>query len=210
MSGDDLEQLVAACADSGTFVLLDETYERFDFSGRSRHPWQKSRPRNLLSFGSFSKSHGIPGWRLGYLFGAGDILAQALKVQDSAVICPPSPAQLLLESALAVEGWVEARAAGIRARMDACRGALSGRGRLEWIEPDGGFFTLARVSDGTGDSAICASLLEEAGIAAIPGSAFGPAGRGHVRISFGCLGDGEVAPAMEALRRWNDAGSGRL
>jgi aminotransferase len=200
LTEEELRWLAEATADAGCFLLIDETYERFNFTGSSWHPWQEpGRAPNCLTFGSFSKSLGIPGWRIGYLFGDAALLEQALKVQDSAVICPPTPSQLLVESSLRQRDWIEAKSAAVRRRLDLCREAMSTASGLEWREPGGGFFTLASLPEGMDDTAAAMRLLEEHSVATIPGSAFGPGGAGHLRVSFGCLSDEEIGPAMGAL-----------
>ncbi len=183
----------------GVFLLLDETYERFVFTGDGCHPWSAERLPNILTFGSFSKSLGMAGWRLGYLFGGEKILEQALKVQDSVVICPPSPAQVLLELAIGEKEWTETMSASIRLRMHACEQALDHNPHFHWRKVGGGFFTLAAYDGGATSERVALHLLEEHGIGTIPGSAFGDAGEGHVRISFGCLPPGEVDAAMERV-----------
>lgn len=196
-----MRRLASAAMQSGTFLIIDETYERFSFTGDSWHPWLEDRPPGVLTIGSFSKSLGMPGWRIGYLFGESGMLEQAIKVQDSVVICPPTPGQLLLEAALREEEWIEEMSAGVRMRRDLCRDAMTeGDGDLVWMEADGAFFTLASYPGGMPSDQAALMLLERYGIASIPGSAFGPAGEGHLRISYGCLEDGEIAPAMELLR----------
>ncbi len=196
----ELQALTEACAAAGTFLLLDETYERFNFTTHRAHPWSSGRrPAHVLTFGSFSKSLGMPGWRLGYLFGEAGLLKQALKVQDSAVICPPAPAQALLELALPVEGWIEARAAEVLAARNSCRSVLL-RGRsLGWTESDGAFFTMSPLPPGRNSVEESLRILDGYGLATIPGSAFGPAGEGCLRISFGCLAPDNLGEAMDLL-----------
>ena len=207
LSGGELDALVEACARSGTFLLLDETYERFRFAPGSSHPWSAgARPGHVITFGSFSKTFGMPGWRLGYLFGDSGILGHALKVQDSAVICPPAPSQIMLERALESGGWVEERLAGLKSRLDACRSAVRASDALGWVEPGGGFFAMVRLPPGVASRDAARILLLEHGIAAVPGSAFGPAGEGFLRLSFGCLPDADIEPAMAALSRTGSLG----
>lgn len=185
--------------ESGTFLIMDETYERFVFTGDGWHPWQDGRPENVLTIGSFSKSLGMPGWRLGYLFGPGRLLREAIKVQDSVVICPPSPSQHMLEMALCEEEWIAEKSAGVSERLRACRQALSASRCLHWRDAGGAFFTLAAYDGEMNSEEAAMHLLEEYGIGTIPGSSFGPSGEGHLRISFGCLSSEEIGPAMEAL-----------
>lgn len=197
-----MRQLTEAAGESGTFLLIDETYERFVFTGDGWHPWQEGETSHVCTFGSFSKSLGMPGWRLGYLFGSERMLEQAIKVQDSVVICPPSPSQFLLESALAEKDWIERHSCEVMRRRNLCREALTrGRGNLQWREAGGAFFTLAAYPGGMPSTEAAMHVLERYGIGTIPGSAFGPSGEGHLRVSFGCLCDEDVKPVMELLGR---------
>jgi aminotransferase len=193
-----LQRLTDATEKAGCYLIIDETYERFNFDGSSWHPWMEDRREHVITLGSFSKSFGISGWRLGYLFGPDRILRQALKVQDSVVICAPVPAQILLEESLGIGGWVEERALQVRSRLERCREALAGAHGLDWREAGGAFFTLA-ACPGRDSLEASTRLLEDYRIASIPGGAFGPAGEEHVRLSFGCLSDGDLVPAMEIL-----------
>jgi len=198
LSLSELEWLVAITGDNHCYLLLDETYERFNFSGSSWHPWMDGETEHVITFGSFSKSFGISGWRLGYLFGGADVLEQSLKVQDSVVICPPTPSQILLEESLQHRDWVARMSDAVRYRGELCRKALETADGLEWRTSGGGFFTLASCR-GRNSLDVSLELLERNRIATIPGSAFGPAGEEHVRISFGCLSDDDLEPAMDAL-----------
>ena len=199
LSTEELRWLVGLTGEANCFLIIDETYERFNFDGSHWHPWQENRPGHVITFGSFSKSFGMAGWRLGYMFGETGLMEQALKVQDSVVICPPTPSQILLEESLKLQGWVEERAEGVLKRRQLCREAVEASRGLSWRTAGGGFFTLAAVDSAAPSEEVCLRLLEASGIATIPGAAFGPAGEGHVRISFGCLSDRQLKPAMDAL-----------
>jgi aspartate/methionine/tyrosine aminotransferase len=194
-----MKQITDMTADTGTFLIIDETYERFVFTGDSWHPWQDAHRRHVLTLGSFSKSLGMPGWRLGYLFGSADLLEQAIKVQDSVVICPPSPSQFLLEKALLEVDWITDMSNGVEYRLGLCRKALGGSSALEWRDAGGAFFTLAAFQSSMSSKEASLYLLDEYGLGTIPGSAFGKAGENHLRISFGCISDEDIVPAMKLL-----------
>ncbi len=199
LDDDGMRRVVGMTRELGSFLILDETYERFRFDRRSAHPWVARREPHVLTIGSFSKSLGMAGWRLGYLFGDAGMLEQALKVQDSVVICPPVASQVLLELSLRHPAWAEELSKGVEMRRDLCREALRGCEGLEWRGAEGAFFTLARSRTGMTDLDAAMHLIEAHGLAAIPGSAFGEAGSGHLRLSFGCLPEEELEPAMRAL-----------
>jgi len=193
-----LKLLTEETAREGCALIIDETYERFNFTGSTWHPWMDEKAGHVLTLGSFSKSFGMPGWRLGYLFGPGSILEEALKVQDSVVICPPAPAQIILEKCLDLPGFVEEKALKVRERLILCRNALESAEGLHWREAGGGFFTLA-ACPGLESYEASEILLSRYRIGTIPGGAFGEAGENHVRISFGCLPDSSLQDAMDAL-----------
>ncbi len=194
-----MKRIVEMTAASGTFLIIDETYERFVYTGDSWHPWQDEQYRHVLTLGSFSKSLGMPGWRLGYLFGSEDLLEQAIKVQDSVVICPPTPSQHLLKIALQEEDWIREMSEGVRKRLQLCKRALNAGDSLSWREAGGAFFTLAAYESTMNANDAALYLLNEYGIGTIPGSAFGESGEGHLRISFGCLADEDIEPVMKLL-----------
>jgi aspartate/methionine/tyrosine aminotransferase len=198
LSRGELEALAEMTEREGCALIIDETYERFNFEGSGWHPWQSGKAEHVLTLGSFSKSFGISGWRLGYLFGPANLMEEALKVQDSVVICPPTPAQILLEHCLKSGEFTDSMASGVRLRLESCRAAMRSAVGLEWRECGGGFFTLAACPGMNGYRA-AEVLLEKYRIGTIPGGAFGDAGEGHVRVSFGCLPDGMVSEAMETL-----------
>ena len=203
LSRQELSWLAEASGQHGCHLIIDETYQRFNFQGSDWHPWEESCCDHVITFGSFSKSYGMAGWRLGYMFGDARLMEQALKVQDSVVICPPTPSQIMLQTALELQGWVEERARGVLRRRELCRQAVDACSGLSWRQCGGGFFTLAAIDSNQPSAGVSMELLERWGIATIPGAAFGPAGEGHVRISFGCLSPEQLQPAMDALASVN-------
>ena len=88
---------------------------------------------------------------------------------------------------------------GVERRLVRCREALAANPVLHWREAGGAFFTLAAFDGGITSREAAVHLLSEYGIGTIPGSAFGPSGEGHLRISFGCLSEDDIEPAMEIL-----------
>jgi aspartate/methionine/tyrosine aminotransferase len=206
MTEEELRLIATECAASGCALIIDETYEKFTFmSPRSWHPLQESSTRGVtLLIGSFSKSIGMAGWRLGYLVGPQPLLQQALKVHDSVAICAPVIAQALLSEALAgpIDEWLGERYKEVLARKVMAETALSSSRFLNWRHIGGGIFSLLAY-DGTASSLdVAAAVLQKAGVAVVPGSAFGHAGEGHLRMSFGSSGIGELQEALERLGRF--------
>jgi len=88
---------------------------------------------------------------------------------------------------------------GVEYRLGLCRKALARSNALEWRDANGAFFTLAAYQSSMSSQEASLYLLDEYGLGTIPGSAFGKTGENHLRISFGCLSDEDVAPAMRLL-----------
>ena len=203
LSEEEIRRIVKLTGENDCTLIIDETYERFNFTGSKHHPWMETNQEHVLTIGSFSKNFSLSGWRLGYLFGADYILEEALKVQDSVVICTSTPGQILLEKCLDLDGWVENRSSQVEHRLHLCREAMKQSKGLDWRETGGGFFTLAKTPEGIDTYALADYLIEKYAIATIPGDAFGDTGKQHLRFSFGCLADEELVPAMSALASIN-------
>ena len=81
-----------------------------------------------------------------------------------------------------------------------CEG-LAATGRVRFSEPEAAFYLFCSV-DGFADSrALALSLIDEAGVGAAPGGAFGPGGEGHLRLCFARDPD-QIADATRRMARW--------
>jgi len=202
-SPDELAALAAGLDGTGTAVITDETYDRFVFGDEPflspvAVPGLTDR---TVVVGSFSKSLALAGWRMGYLAAPAPVVAEARKLQDTMVICAPVPSQVAVAAALGPEGEV-AIEAGRRELMDRCavlRAALDGSSAIRWREPEGAFFAFVALNDGSDDAAAADELLERHHVAVMPGSAFGAAGKGHLRLSFGNVAGAELREAGRRL-----------
>jgi aspartate/methionine/tyrosine aminotransferase len=87
-----------------------------------------------------------------------------------------------------------------RSRDILCEG-LAATGRVRYFEPEAAFYLFCAV-DGFDDSrALAYRLVDEAGVGAAPGAAFGPGGEGHLRLCF-ARDPGEIAEAARRVARW--------
>jgi len=180
-----LERLAAACDKRGTWLLSDETYDLLTFPP-AEHVTAAGLLERAVVLGSFSKTLGLAGWRVGYLMGPRTFMEEAIKVQDALVVCAPVVSQHALLGALpeAAAFAARARAEQVR-RRDALLVALARSPLLEPTTPDGATFVMARLADRGDDVAFAETLLRRAGLITVPGSSFGPCGRGWIRISYG-------------------------
>jgi aspartate/methionine/tyrosine aminotransferase len=187
--GDDLvRRLVELAVERDLWVLSDQTYHELHYGAEpplspAAIPGARDR---VVTAGSFSKSLGLAGWRLGFLAGPADLLDEVLKIQDCSVICAARAGQEGLLAALPEAGQHVTQVREIlRDRRDRLVTSLRAAGLETFVEPGGSLFLLLRLPGVVDDMAFCHRLLEEQHVVAVPGSAFGPGGEGSIRLSFG-------------------------
>ena len=200
-----VDYLSVVAKDNDLWMLSDQTYQEIHFGldrPVSAASMDELRDRTATA-GSFSKSLGLAGWRIGFLAGPAELIEQVLKIQDCTAICAPRVAQIGLLAALPdIEAHTEMVRGTLRERREWLLGSLNSAGITLFTEPGGACFLFLRLPEGTDDRQFCASLLEQMHVAAVPGSAFGPGGEGHVRISFGACESSRLAEAAKRLARF--------
>lgn len=196
--------LVSLCAERGLWLLSDETYDLLTFSPGGHVSPAALGPRDhVLVLGSFSKVMGLAAWRCGYLHGPAAVVEEAVKAQDALVVCAPVPAQHAVMGALdeVASYAAEARATLVR-RRDALLEELEGSPGLTPARSDGATFVFAQLGSGEDDVQWCRALVRGPGVIAVPGSAFGPCGKGWVRLSYGNVSTARIREAGARLRAW--------
>ncbi len=186
LSEEDFALLRSACLAHRIWLLVDEVYADFRFGGAHVPAWKHGPEGQTIVVSSLSKSHAMTGYRLGWAVAPervvqalGDWSAAALFgvsqfVQDAGVAALAVPAAAL---APYIDGF-KARAAQVVRRANAIPGLAA---RM----PEGGMFVMLDCcAITTDDIAFAAHMLAATGVACVPGSGFGQAARGHVRISL--------------------------
>lgn len=221
-----LGEIAAIAADRGLRLVSDEVYSGYVFGpggGATGHgpgagsgggaeaaaPTACGLPR-CIAVNSFSKSHAMTGFRVGYAVGpAGDIAAMSA-LQALCMTSVPSPVQYAALRALG-SGAAASNAATVRGRIDAMCAAAESAG-LEFARPDGGMYLFARGRGGRAfDGARLANTLLEHGLGVAPGAGFGTDGTtygGFVRLAA-CVGEDAIASAVATLGAAIGGGYGR-
>ncbi len=149
-----------------------------------------------LTVDGVSKSHAMTGWRIGWGIGPAPLIAAMVAVQGQATSGACSVSQAAAVAALTgPQDLLVERREAFRARRDAVVAALNLPGRLRLAPPEGAFYAFVDCRQSLGlrtpagtvladDAAFCEELLRQAGVAVVPGRAFGQAG--HFRLSFAC------------------------
>ena len=186
-----------------TWVVADEVYERLVYDDHT-HTSIASLPGmadRTITIGSFSKTYAMTGWRLGYLSAPAGVCDQILKVSQYTVtnVSPFIQSAGLValtddDVASAVMQMVETYARRRRRAVDALTSATS----IGFVEPAGAFYVLLDASRlGLDGDALALRLIEEEGVALVPGSGFGSAATSHARMTFAAPDD----ELDEGLRR---------
>jgi aspartate aminotransferase len=169
------------------YVLSDEIYARILYAEKyiSMLSYPGMRERTLIIDG-FSKSFAMTGWRIGYAITPPAIAEQLELLAVNTYTCVAEFTQYVAIEALRERsGATQKMVAEFARRREQFVRELNNVPGFRCPSPDGAFYAWVNVS-GTGLTAeeVCRVMLEEAGVAAIPGAAFGHSGRDFVRFSF--------------------------
>ncbi|MFC4224688.1 aminotransferase class I/II-fold pyridoxal phosphate-dependent enzyme [Lysinibacter cavernae] len=208
----ELAALTEWCVSHTVRLVSDEIYHGITYPVHGAadplgvSAWETDRSGLVIS--SFSKYWGMTGWRLGWALMPEDLADAMDALAGNFSLCPPAPAQFAALGAFDAERYVERDA--VVAGFATARGLLlEQHERLGWGDAapaDGAFYYYADLGPqlerwGT-SSAYARALLEEAGVALVPGTDFDPE-HGHrtVRLSF-AAGEDAVAEAIDRILRF--------
>jgi aspartate/methionine/tyrosine aminotransferase len=184
---------LAELAEQRNVVLLsDEIYRAFCYDGEFVSPARFNR-RTLVIDG-FSKSHAMPGWRLGFAHGPGEIIREMVKLQQYSFVCAPHPFQWAGAAALDVD--ITPQIEAYRRKRDLLVAGLADD--YELVTPRGAFYAFPKAPWGTGTEFVAKSI-EAHQMLVIPGNVFSRRDT-HFRISYAAA-DSTIERGIEAFRK---------
>ena len=204
LSQTELEAIADVANELDLLVISDEVYEHY-VTGENPHTPIASLPdmrERTITVNSFSKSWNISGWRLGYAYGKGELIAPINNAANVIYVCPATPLQAALAKVLMAD---DAYYTKLRDKFDTKRLSFgSGLKELGFDLYDSGsaFYIWARIPESHNDAiAFNEMLMRDAGVGMTPGSAFADSDTwdSYVRI---CIAreDSILEGAMEKLR----------
>jgi aspartate/methionine/tyrosine aminotransferase len=202
-----MRALVRFASERDIWLISDEVYDALVLDPGIRHyaaaPFDHDG--HVLSVYSFSKVYAMTGWRLGYCV-APPPVAERLRTLELHGSYASSVAQAAGLAALCgPQEPFEAMRAAYSRRRDLAWAAVHAHG-LAAVRPQGAMYLFIDVSRaGITSMEFTLRLLEEERVTVAPGSVFGPAGEGHVRLSFAASEEAITAGIERiaaALRRW--------
>jgi aspartate aminotransferase len=176
-----MEAIAEWARKNGIFIISDEVYDRLvyaPFEPASLSKTWERYPDTLAVVGALSKSFCMTGWRVGYALAHEDLIKAVTKIQGQSTSNINSIAQRAAVAAL-TGPWdiVDEMKESFVRRRDLAHKIITGWG-APCPKPDGAFYLFPVLSqfytdDAPDSAAMCTKILEEAGVALVPGSAFG-------------------------------------
>jgi aspartate aminotransferase len=182
-----IQRIAAVARERNIPVLTDEIYRHFlydgEFTSILREP---GMPERSILLDGFSKSYAMTGWRLGYGVMPVALADHVTRLMVNSASCTASFVQLAGVAALEGEqACVGRMVAEFRRRRDLIVDGLNRLPGVSCALPRGAFYVFPNIT-GTGrpSAEVAQRLLDEAGIAALSGTAFGSQGEGYLRLSY--------------------------
>ena len=189
-SAEELKALAAVLAKHPhVWFMSDDIYEKILYTGEPFPTMAKVVPEmaaRCLTINGVSKAFAMTGWRCGYGAGPAELIRGINLVQGQSVSHTSSVTQAAAVAALdGPMDFLPPFVAAYRRRRDLVVAAMRGIEGVECMVPDGAFYVFPNVEAvGMPAEALQSRLLDEAGVACLPGTAFGAFGVGHLRLSY--------------------------
>jgi aspartate aminotransferase len=187
------------------WVLADEIYQRLVYGSEDVAPsiaGVTTDLENHLLVNGVAKSFAMTGWRVGWMIGPEDVVGAAARHQSHATGNVNNVAQMAALAGLTgAQDTVVAMREAFDKRRQAMVAMLSEADRIELAEPQGAFYVFPKVNPLLGSKyptsvALAEALLEEAGIAVVPGESFGAPG--FIRLSY-ALSDSDLERGVSRM-----------
>ena len=182
-------KVLADCLENrdDVFVLSDEIYSKIVYEGKSesisQFPGMKEK---TIILDGFSKTYAMTGWRLGYGVMRKDLAGKMAQLMTNSNSCTNAFVQLAgVEALKGPQTELEKMVAEFRKRREVIVDGLNKIVGITCTKPHGAFYAFPNIT-GTGMNSrkLGDQLLQNAGVAVLPGISFGEYGEGYLRLSF--------------------------
>jgi len=190
LTRDDVEFIARLAVERDLVVLSDEIYSQLTYDGFEdvsllAQPGMKER---TVLMDGMSKAYAMCGWRLGYGVSPRELAASMETLMINTSSCAAAFTQMAAIEAFESpesDRAVHAMVATFGSRRNLVVDGLNAIPGVHCNRPQGAFYAFANIT-GTGidERELADRLLEEAGVAVLPGTAFGPAGKGFIRLAY--------------------------
>jgi aspartate/methionine/tyrosine aminotransferase len=202
----DIDAIARAIGDRNILVLSDEIYSQLIFEGEEHSIMSIDgmKERTILLDG-FSKTYAMTGWRMGYGVMRADLATHISRLMTNSNSCTASFTQIAgIEALRGPQKSVDAMRAEFKKRRDVMVAGLNKIKAFSCRVPHGAFYVFPNITKTRWPSKKLAdALLEDAGVAALSGTAFGDFGEGYLRFSVANSIE-NIEQALDRVSAWVD------
>ena len=186
------------------FVYSDEIYARMIYKDSvfsSPSIFDKCLERTIISNG-FSKAFAMTGWRLGAVIGPSNVIEKMRLLLETTSSCVSPFIQVAgMEAIGDNQKGQKIMADEYLKRRDIITSGINSIDGLSCIKPDGAFYVFVNIKKtGMTSETFCEYMLEDSGVAMLPGTSFGQFGEGFIRICY-AVGQNEIKDALERIKK---------
>jgi len=208
LSRRELKNIAEVAQTHNLIVFADEIYAKLVYDN-VEHVSIASLPGMediTITVNGFSKAYAMTGWRIGYVVAEKKLSATLRKLHYYAALCPNALSQKAALAALTgSQECVKQMLKEYSVRRKVIMKGLDKIGTLKYPVPNGAFYVFPNFSAiEKSDEALALRLLKEARVVTVPGSGFGRAGEGHLRISYS-VSRGQIEKGMERIQAFVEA-----
>ena len=204
LTKDDIAAIARAIGDRNIMVLSDEIYSQLIFEGEhhSIMSIDGMKERTILLDG-FSKTYAMTGWRMGYGVMRADLATHISRLMTNSNSCTASFTQVAgIEALRGSQKSVDAMRAEFKKRRDVMVAGLNKIKGFSCRVPHGAFYVFPNITKtGWPSKKLADALLEDAGVAALSGTAFGNFGEGYLRFSVANSIE-NIEKALDRIDAW--------
>lgn len=186
MTREDYEKIVPIIKEHEIIVITDEIYAELSYEQKfcSIAAFDEIKDQVILVSG-YSKAYAMTGWRLGYVL-SNEVFIKAMnKIHQYVIMSAPTGAQYgAIEAMRHCDNEIEEMRQAYMLRRNYIVKAFNDMG-LHTFTPQGAFYVFPCIkSTGLTSDQFCEELLKDQLVACVPGTAFGEAGEGFIRVSY--------------------------
>lgn len=204
LTKEDIAAIAHAIGDRNIIVLSDEIYSRLIFEGEEHSIMSIDgmKERTILLDG-FSKTYAMTGWRMGYGVMRADLATHISRLMTNSNSCTASFTQVAgIEALRGPQDVVEDMRAKFQKRRDVMVAGLNKIKGFSCRLPHGAFYVFPNITKtGWPSKKLADALLDDAGVAALSGTAFGNFGEGYLRFSVANSIE-NIEKALDRIDAW--------
>ena len=187
MTKQELDEISELAEENNIFIVSDEIYSKMTYETKHYTPTSRDEAKNRsVLLDGFSKYYAMTGWRLGFMVAPIKMVERLQDFLVSAISCTASFTQWAgVEALTGDQSFISEMMKRFKEKRNSIVNGLNSIPGFSCLSPKGAFYTFPNIKETGMTSQECADhLLFNAGVACLPGTAFGPYGEGYLRFSY--------------------------